>query len=358
MLCTRSTLTSEGSVSLDLVVRSGRLSSFRDRRVHLASVVVHILNFPRVIGPADFIHVDASGSSSRLGRILLSSQEWSIEIQELPATRHLVERLKAEGGNAITHVARIVRADGRTFSIRNAERAVHALHQFLSFARGHTTSVFGATGFRRDGQKVYEEWATFPSTSWTSRTGWFDLHHAEALSELFPGFMRARADAVLGKALSTALYWYLRSNRGGAGMGTDGALILSQAALEGLALTCLTEAGLSTAGTAADRIRRGCKHWRIPVAVPKELLRMQTGKRKKAWKDGPDAITKVRNDLVHAKRRSIVPIGPAVPDTWRLAQWYLELAILQLCGYTGSYSNRLASRWVGEVMPVPWARKN
>jgi hypothetical protein len=59
------------------------------------------------------------------------------------------------------------------------------------------------------------------------------------------------------------------------------------------------EVGAATgAGYGEKSAERRVKHWRIPVAVPKELRRMQTGKRKKAWKHGPDAITKVRNDLV------------------------------------------------------------
>jgi hypothetical protein len=46
-------------------------------------------------------------------------------------------------------------------------------------------------------------------------------------------------------------------------------------------------------------------------------------------------------------------------DAWRLGMWYLELAILRLCNYEGTYANRLADEhWVGEVEDVPWTKKS
>jgi hypothetical protein len=46
-------------------------------------------------------------------------------------------------------------------------------------------------------------------------------------------------------------------------------------------------------------------------------------------------------------------------DAWLLGMWYLELVLLRLFDYEGTYSNRLVREgWIGdEVQPVPWARK-
>ena len=39
--------------------------------------------------------------------------------------------------------------------------------------------------------------------------------------------------------------------------------------------------------------------------------------------------------------------------------WYLELAILRICNYEGTYANRLADEhWVGQVEEVPWSKKH
>lgn len=357
VFCTRSSTTDAGNVSLDLILQTGAVSRFRDARIRLVSVLVHVMNFPHFFGRSDFQHIDGNGGRTRLGRILMTDSVWSVELQEHLGTRKIVDKLKSEGGNAITHVARINRTDGKSFSIKQAEALIYKLHQFLSFARGHWTPLFGATGFNARGEKVFEQWGNQFSTPWMPRSGWFDVHHAECLEDLFQDFMRVRDSHANGPALSKALYWFVRSNGGGSRVGTDGALILSQAALEGLAVTSLAAAGLPSAGTAADRIRRMCSNLKVPIRIPAELRYLSSGRRKKQWVDGPEALAKIRNDLVHAKRRTTFPIGPAVPETWCLAQWYLELTMLALCGYTGVYSNRLAARWVGEVESVPWVPK-
>jgi hypothetical protein len=41
-------------------------------------------------------------------------------------------------------------------------------------------------------------------------------------------------------------------------------------------------------------------------------------------------------------------------EAWKLGMWYIELSLLRICGFTGEYGNRLQSRWLGVVEPVPW----
>ena len=43
-------------------------------------------------------------------------------------------------------------------------------------------------------------------------------------------------------------------------------------------------------------------------------------------------------------------------DAWILGQWYIELTLLRLFGYTGSYSDRLRRGvWKSEAVErVPW----
>ena len=68
--------------------------------------------------------------------------------------------------------------------------------------------------------------------------------------------------------------------------------------------------------------------------------------------DGAGAIVAVRNDLVHPEKQTTV--GP-VTEAWILAQRFVELAVLRLCGFNGEHANRTnAPRWVGQVEQVPW----
>jgi hypothetical protein len=352
---------SDAGMEMDLLPQRGQLIQCADRRVRLREAVFHILNFPEFFclaeGSTGFDYRATGGGGSRLGRVVLAEGGWLIEIQALPGTSALIKQLKEGGGSAITHVGRITRAGGRSFSIRAAEGQVHNLHRFLSFARGHYTGLFGVTGRNEGGVAVYEQWGILLSTPWESGLGWFDVHHGQSLAQLYPGFVSLLGSAALGRAAARALYWYLRSNRGGEGAGIDSGLLLSQAALERLSHAVLKDSRLTLSGKAGARIRRALAHLGMPVAIPSHLKRLRAGKRSGLWEDGPEAIVKIRNELVHAEDRLGVSLGPAIADGWRLAQWYVELMILRLSGYSGVYSNRLNPGWVGEVESVPWAKK-
>lgn len=346
--------TTNSGARLSLVVNGSAFAQLRDGRVRLSSAIVHVLNFPEFycLGgtKSDFQH-----ATRRLGRVVLRDLNWHIELQALPFTHVLVKQLKAEGGNAITHVARITRADGKVFTCKQLDSIVHDLQRFLSFARGAWTSVFGIVGYGRNGEELYEDWSQRIAAPWQVCRGWFDIHHGETLAVAFPGFVRLLHDPTLAKAGCAALHWYLLSNRAGEGAGVDGGLILSQAALEGLSMSLLSNAGitLSKNANAADRIRAACNHLKVDTAIPPSSETLRSWLKLGAFLDGPDAVTKLRNDLVHPKRRLADKLPSAIPDAWKLAQWYIEVMLLKLCGYTGLYSHRLKAHWVGEMQPFP-----
>jgi hypothetical protein len=255
-------------VKLWLVVNGSAFTQVRDGRVRLVSAVVHILNFPEFFsfgGTSDF-----DQGNRLLGRVVMQSSDWEIELQALPSTNALVKQLKTQGGHAITHVAHIRKAGGRAFTCRQLERIVHDLQRFLSFARGAWTSTFGTVGYDGRGNELYKDWGQRIATPWQVGRAWFDIHHGETLAVAFPGFVRLMHHPTLAKAGYAALYWYLRSNRAGEGAGVDGGLILSQAALEGLSMAILREAGIAQPkkANAADRIRAACKHLKIETSIP------------------------------------------------------------------------------------------
>jgi hypothetical protein len=158
-------------------------------------------------------------------------------------------------------------------------------------------------------------------------------------------------DLAWKETLSYAVYWFVRANSAAAG--GDGSLILSQAALEILSWTYLvTCSGMSRTQfkslKAVEAFRELLNRMGIPPEVPASLRLLQG-----ISTDGAAAIVAVRNDLVHPEKR-----GGVLPATeaWTLAQRYIELVILKLCGFDGEYANRTVSpRWVGQVERVPWA---
>jgi hypothetical protein len=187
------------------------------------------------------------------------------------------------------------------------------------------------------------------------RYSWLDETLGRSFIEFIPCYFGLAESESLGKACMEAVYWYLQSNAGGPSHGIDGGLILSHAALHRLALCYLPR---HKKQSAADDIRDAAKMLKIPISIPKELGSSQAVRRKKEWKDTPDAINKLRNDLIHPKASLAISRSKVVPEVWRLAQWYIELFIFALCGYDGKYSRRTRrGMWMGDVELVPWVKR-
>lgn len=341
-----------------------KMTIFSSRRQRLKSATFHIFNFPAFLctnGATDITHGPIAGKSQRLGRVILEHDGWHIEIQTLPEAEERIQNLKMTGGNDLTHVGKITRKTGKTFSISALQKTMRELQKFLSFARGIWTPVMLPVGFDERGEKSFEEWGIPISENWEPCLTWFDDHHGEALAALYPGFASILRDPNMGDSISQALYWFLRSNRAGLGPGPDGGLILSQAALERLSYAYLEKNSLKTGGKTGEIIQRACDHMGLPTAIPKSTTKLYNAwraqKRKKnpkAWEHAPHALVDIRNELVHPKNCLGVKIGVVISDAWKLSQWYIALTILRLSDYDGQYGNFLHQRWRGQVEDVPW----
>jgi hypothetical protein len=149
----------------------------------------------------------------------------------------------------------------------------------------------------------------------------------------------------------------------------EGSIILAQSAFELLGWTHLVEEKLALSDkgyenlAAMDKLRLLLSICGIPAAIPASLPRLSAAAKAKEnqWKDGPQAITEVRNALVHsnpAKRKKMFNVRHMIVfEAWNLSLWYLELIMLKTFNYNANYSSRVAAdHWRGdEVAIVPWA---
>jgi hypothetical protein len=301
-------------------------------------------------------------SMHRCGRAVLKANGWTITIVSTDQTRELAKELKQQGGYVITHLAEITRDDRSPFSSESLESLLSCLQYFLSFTLGRWAGVALPVGFDADGRIVYEQWGLpiAADGSWNSSYSWFDIHHGELLTEVFPGFVKLWTNELWRQPLAHALYWYLGAGDRGVGIGVDTGLILAQTALEGLAWTyCVQERRMVSASafkprglSASDKLRLLATSLSIPTGIPAELTALHSKPGKK-WDDAMDAITGIRNSLVHSDATEQLPDN-SYYDAWRLSLWFIDMVLLRLCGHTGKYANRLASRWTGSVTPVPW----
>lgn len=332
----------------------------------IVKVTFHVFNFPDFKGPDDYVLL--SGDPPRqgargCGRTILRADGWTIEITELRKTDELVKGLKDQGGFVITHVGGIVRDDGATFTSTQLDDLLQCLQCFLSFALGRWAGLALAVGFDANGDRVFEEWGMRMTAEghWHGSCAWFDSHHGELLSQVFPGFIALWKSQLWHQPLTEALYWYLAANDRGTGIGVDAGLILAQTAVELLAwnycvkeLRMVSEAAFKQRGlSAADKLRLLASATGIPKDIPPQLKALHS-KPGAPWSDAMHAITDIRNSLVHPDTASR-PRDNTYYDAWRLSLWFIDLVLLRLCDHSGKYSNRLVTRWVGTVELVPWA---
>ena len=104
----------------------------------LSYILCHLVNFPDFIG--DPVSYDSGNAVSRR-RMVFEAEGWRIIIDAVKKISELIKELKASSGYAITHVVKVERSDGETFSSDEANKQLEALNWFLSFARGFHTST-------------------------------------------------------------------------------------------------------------------------------------------------------------------------------------------------------------------------
>lgn len=246
------------------------------------------------------------------------------------------------------------------FTGKEAADCLNAVRFFLSFAKGGWCEPICAVGFDTSDNHVWESWSS-PKESWHVPFTWFDARNGIQLASLFPGFMKRWRNSDWSEALKEVIYWYLNANFSSHGI--DAGIILAQAAIERLSFeyTVKDKRLLMANGFkdlwASDKFRLLFSSLGIPIEISKDTPDIETLSKKFNWQDAPHALTEIRNSLVHPEHKRRGQLDAAYYEAWNLGLWYLGMGLLAICGYSGTYGNRLKQRWVGQVEEVPWANK-
>lgn len=326
----------------------------------VTSIVFSLFAFPNFTSRNAFAE-ERKNCHQRINMIAIEANHLQCRIRSLFETEDNCKKIKDDGKTRSTHVGEIRFGAAKSITAVKALEYVTLLFDAFSFAAGKRLYAVCPTGHDEYGEKVLETWTTpASSTKWTY--SWFDPHHTEHLEQFVPQFLSQSEDEVWKRPLHEAIYWYLRANQSGSGI--DAGIILTQTALELLSFTYAVQSKgmLSTAAfkdlRASDKIRLLLASCEIPRQIPAECACIQNainGKKNQLnWTDLPHALTEIRNSLVHPERKNREIFGQLYTEAWKAGLWCLELSILQLCGYKGTYANRLKQRRVGAVENVPW----
>jgi len=261
---------------------------------------------------------------------------WYVSIE--PPNRQPVLKCIESPIHKVTHRAVMRHADNSLFRPASGVAMAQLVRYFLSFVAGHWTGLALIAGLDAKQELVFEQWTSLhvdPPPH--NQFGWYD--RGVTLHELAPGFIRRLQDGVWGAPFLDAMYWYLVANN--QGTRAEAGLMVAQAALELLSWTLLVLDRKTVTPSRFKKIRSATKiSWlfdelQIPRDIPPQLRELQASPAR--WKGAQDAITAIRNDLVHPEKRGHEHLAY---EAWQLAQWFIELVIFRLSDYNGKYSNR------------------
>ena len=310
-----------------------------------------LINFQSLWGAQDIHRPTSDTSSIVVQRMQLHAGPWSIELTGVDAVMSLDYQMKRLGGSAITHAGSITRTDGGDFTLEELKVVLDALHLFLSFVRGSYCGLAFLSGQDSQRKTLWKQWGSREVEPWHGPLStWVYPGESEMLSTVFDGFWQRFTDPVWSDTVSQVLHWYLRSNESSE---PAVGIILTQAALERLSHATK---GQGT-GAKGDRIAAALKGARIDPQIPLQCPELLALTQRRSWAHGPHAFVDMRNDLVHPKPKLGLVPADAYAEVQRLGQWYIELMLLHLFGYSGRYFNRLEHN-AGQGAPiqhVPWA---
>jgi hypothetical protein len=318
-------------------------------------VTFHLVNFMPMVGA-----IITDGVNAWAGRVTVNVGPWVVTIDACPDLEEVLAAVGEHGGHAVTHTCSLERRDRRPFAFARCQELLTCLTWCLWFCRAAAPSVVVPVGFDTNDRATWSRWAAPHTDPLPDHHGqWFDkAYGAEQLATLLPLFWQRYSDPLWQRSLQLAI----RNYADAAVMGTlQRNVILPQVGLESLAYAHLVRSSQQLqpkqfTHPVSQHIRRFLRDVGIPTTIPRTFYGLRRVRANSPW-DGPAAVAWLRNDIVHANRHWVDGRRWKVwYQGWRLAVWYLELAVLAVVGYEGRYRNRLSDEVdAGAVESVPWA---
>ena len=335
----------DGTVKLKWMLLGEPVKVVGDDETQMTELVAHVFNFETRLWRR---------STGTIGLLELKHGPWKGRVRWTNEGGDQSGGSRGEGSYRVTHLLEVGQG-GNDFSGNEADNLLHAMRYFLTFAKGGGCDLACPSGRDDSGEEVWARWSS-PRQWQRTPLSWFDRQDAEPLAELFPGFMNRWTMAGWEHALQISIWWYALANSSSHAI--EQGIVSAQIAMERLSYQyCVRERGLVSEDgfkklEAADRYRLllGCLG--IPLTIPSTAKAVVAVSKGRNWTVSPQALTQIRNKLVHAGGKELKLDGDGYVEAWLLSTWLLELTILALCSFKGEYWNRVER--VKE--PVPWTR--
>ena len=338
-----STVTMEGGAKVD-VVPSPWLPFQRDENLRLAHSPCVVLRSDEPLARMEFNVMNFSWSGEQ-HPVALLDPPWLVGIKAVLNLSSITEKLRADGGFAVTHTGTLKRLDGCTFSVDDAQTVLLGLDHFLSFVCGAHCATTNVIGFDGQGTEIWKRWGSYGVSTWGRHRSWFDITVMGALPKLFPEFCKEfRVNPGLGRILR--LYAYSNASES-----VDISIIVTQTILEIFASWDKSKEAVGK--QIANVLRKNG----IDTAIPSHLEKLERMRKSHCWEHGPHTLVELRNSWIHADSDYSSGSIKSYYQAKQLGLWYVELLLLKRFNYTGEYASRLTDvQEPGDTESVPWAR--
>ncbi|MNG96506.1 hypothetical protein D3C79_555750 [compost metagenome] len=293
-------------------------------------------------------------------RIELIDKSYQIILDKCSDFTDRTKRLKNNGGYLFTYVGKIFKTNNQPITLNEIHKWQIQLQNFLFFLNGLRTSPLLYRG-THEGNSIFTDYTYYNSDPYKVVQSWSNTSDVIDFNKLWKEYGRLWKNENNRDFLLTAVHWYIEANSNAGKV--EGSIILIQTALELIYNWLIVEnekiiIGNEAEGvSAANKIRLLIFQLKISKSIPnsfKELISVAKES------DGPEIFVKIRNALVHGqetKRNELQKISDKAKfQALQLGIWYVELALLYILKYKGSYKNRTDGKvWEGKGEIVPWA---
>ena len=341
-------------------------------------VFFKIMNFPRYTGT--LIEKGVVKSVSHPMSIQYKDSEaieWQIVIMEAKNIEEIVRKLDGDafGGYAITHIGIVKRRDGLSFEFRRSTHLLAPLRDLLTLIRGGWCYPLFITGFENN--KVVCQLLPEPRIMpWMKRFFWWRGFEEIPMNRMYAALANGFPDKGWYTRVNNAIGLYVDANHT---INVQMGIVGAQAALELLSWMYSDKFEASSSSYAERFVDKGRKErvfknlradqrirWmleevcRIPTAIPMEasgvLDHYKSSMKSDENVDGPKIIAYIRNGIIHPTAKDMkkgyeVSL-PLLVDTLSLELRYIELILLNLLEYDGSYMDRFSKK----LLLVPWVK--
>lgn len=338
--------------SSSIIVNPNFISSFSEA-IMMDCLQIYVPNFIELRGGSLVEYKNLRAFT----HINMSIEEWELALQrgyDIESEK-LVKNSEDEWDFALTHVIEIRKLDKTQFSKEDAKSILETLRLGFTLCAGRRIGFPILIGYQQ-GQKVAEEYGRIFMDRYEKKPNWVRDQNG-VLCELLPNIYRTIKNQYIHTALARSIHWLCEANQTSF---VGQPAIPAQVGLETVWWVILTQLPESSMKEkefkklpAFMRMQKMAEVIQLSTDIPKlpSLHLHETDIR-----DFPTLFTRYRNHLTHPRPNPVFE-RMGIMDSYNMGRTgilYLELGLLYILGYEGSYWHHSdQEEW--QTKRVPWA---